>query len=137
MDPYGWQKKVKVLVEGTGGAGELDVPLPEGRPVLEKLTVWLTTDIIGVEQLTFQAKLNGVNFGAPVVIGAGVAPRAQLIFQSGDGANDAFLIPTNRNVDKGAEADVDAFDFVINITNAVVPDQQVTLYFAGIGHPGG
>jgi hypothetical protein len=138
MNPYGWQKKVRVLVEGTGGLGELDVPLPEGRPVLEKLTVWMTTDeTIGVEQLTFQARINGEDFGTPVVIGAGVAPRAQLVFQSGDGAADALLIPTSRNVDKAPEADLDPFDFVINIANAVVADQQVTLYFAGAGYAGG
>jgi hypothetical protein len=133
---YGWQKKVKVLVEGTGGAGELDVPL-SNQEVLEKLTIWLTTDGVGVEQLTFQPKLNGVNFGAPVVIGAGVAPRAQIIFQSGGGANDAFLFPSNRNLSRPEEAALDPFEFVINIANAVVADQEVTLYFNAIGHAGG
>jgi len=125
---YGWQKKVKVTVPATGN---IDVPLPGGRPVLEKLTVWATGGERILTGLTFQAKVNAVNFGSAVAH-AGPGKLAAPVFQSGDGAVDALLLPTGF----ASQADGDPWNFVINVASAGA-EQEVTMYFAGIGHPGG
>jgi hypothetical protein len=124
----GWQKRTKVTVPA---GGNIDVSLPGGRPVLEKLTIWAVSRD-AVSALSFQAKLNSINFGAAVVH-AGPGKLAIIVFDSGDGAADAFLIP----VGTAALGDIDPFGFVLNIASTHGSDQEVTLYFAGIGHPGG
>jgi hypothetical protein len=124
---YAWQKKIKVSVPA---GGNIDVPLPDGRPVLEKLTIWALSGTRNTTTgLTFQAKLNTINFGGATVH-AGPGRLAVIVFQSGDGAADAFLVPTGQD-------DVDAFNLVMNIASVHGADQEVSLYFAGVGHAGG
>jgi hypothetical protein len=129
VSTYGWQSKIKVTVPATGN---IDVPLPDGRPTLEKCTIWATGGARLLEGLTFQAKLNGINFGSSVAH-VGPARFSSDVFRSGDGAADAFILPTGiDDINIG-----DPWDFVMNITSTLGSDQEVTLYFVGIGHAGG
>ena len=124
---HGFQQKTKVTVEANDN---IDVPLVH-RSVLEKLTIWAVSGERSVRDLSFQVRINGVDFGAAVAF-AGPAKLAEPIFRAGDGAADALLIPVS-----GVIPALDPLSFVVNIASTFGTDQEVTLYFAARANPGG
>ena len=135
MQGFGWQQTNTVTVAGTGTQV---VALAPSRPILEKLTIWATSGRRTIASLTFQARINRVNFGTAVTItaaiaadpvcGQGVTYAGELLIPQGVGGLDAPDQSSPRT---------DPFQFDMLISNGDAAAATVTLYFTAIGRDGG
>lgn len=103
--------------------------LPTARPiVLSGLTVWAVGEVTA-GNLTFQPRINGVNFGSAVVVSSG-NQIANVIFSQG-GNSPELSLPVSAARDP--EAGVYRLDFDIEITYATAADVLFTIYAAARG----
>lgn len=125
-----WQQQEKVTI---AGAGTTSFQLRPNTP-LERLTVWVVSGPVRtVANLSFQPRINGVNFGAPVVIAGVIAAQAILTSGGATVENRMFPYVPPRAV---ADASLDPFVIDIFITNADANPATVTLLVVGVAHVG-
>jgi len=133
MQGHGWTHTKKVSVPG--GGGTLAVALPPSRPVLEQLTIWASSGSRVLSNMTFQARVNGKNFGASANVTGAVA--ADVVLAMNGATRDQVLLPTRSSSFTAADTPHDKFEFDVLLTNAGAGAEEVTLYFVGIGRDGG
>lgn len=135
MTTHGWKQIAKITVPN---GGYYDVALPAGRPVLEKLTYLALSGTRSVAGLSFQARINGVNFGAAYAH-AGPGVLAAVVFHDvvGTVTENMILPPAPGDLARG-EASVpgDPIDFVMRVSSSHGVPQVITLVAAAIGRDG-
>lgn len=141
MSEHGWQWQKKVTVPH---GGSIAVPLPGGRPLLERLTIWASSGSRVIVNVSCQPRINGKNYGAAVAF-VGVKAADPIM----DATAVGRVLPVGKgSMPLGAAAAVgasvpsidtsaDPFDFDVNLTNTDAVDADITLYFAGVGRDGG
>ena len=129
MQGHGWQKVQKISVPAGGTAV---VSLPPNRPVLERLTIWASSGMRTLSNMTFQARANTKNYGASVNVTG--ARAADVVMDSG--ANGRLFAVGKGSLTAPLTAG-DALEYDILLSNAGGSAEEVTLYFVGIGRDGG
>lgn len=135
MTTYGWKNIQKLTVPNNGS---VVFTFPGGRPLLEKLTIWALSGDRSVSGLTFQPRINGVNFGASVAH-AGPGVLAQIVLQDVQGSptENMVLPPVPGDLAQGDGSPTHPLEFDVLITAGVVGrDQVITMAAAAIGRAG-
>lgn len=130
MQGHGWQAIKRVTVPH---GGNIAVALPPSRPVLDKLTIWASSGARSVTNMTFQPRVNGKSLGGSTNIAGAVA--ADVIFAMHGASFDQVLLGYSKlDVSPNApQPGLDALEMDVLVSNAGAGDEDVTVYFVGIG----
>lgn len=135
MTTHGWKHIKKLTVPDNGS---VVFAFPNGRPLLEKLTIWALSGDRSVQSLTFQPRVNGQNFGASVNF-AGPGVLAQIVLQDvvGSITENMVLPPVPGDLAAGNGSPTHPLEFDVLVTAGAVGNAQIiTLAAAAIGRDG-
>lgn len=135
MNSAPWVKSARLTVpDGDSVVFSLPTSLPM---ILDKLVIWAYADRMPLTALTFQARINGVNFG-PSVAHAGPGPLALCVFRPVVGtATEGIMFPSSLPQGPRGDGSVYPFRFVFDVlvTSAHTDPQeiQMTALARGLG----